>query len=404
MTRAALRIAVLLGVAALAGGCSPDGAGSDPDATFTTVERGALSLTVDVSGAMQSVDSARVGPPSIPELWNYQIQMMAPEGEVVESGAPVLMFDGSELQRRLDTWTADRDSAATQLELQRAAAKVARKDEALAIAEARAELRKAKLKADAPEGITAVIELEKARLDLELAEAKVDHLERKEVSAEKRDQAEVSRWRHKLERSERRVEELQAAIAQLSVTAPRAGTVIHQTNWRGEKKKVGDNAWRAETVLQIVSLDHMEARGQIDEVDVSKVRVGQTVSLRLDAQADLEITGRVRKLGHGVQRASPETPLKVVMVDIELDPEADAKLRPGMRFRGKIETGRVADALLVPLDAIFATADGPVAYRQSDAGLERVAVTLGDRSADEVAVTEGLEEGDEVARRPEDPS
>jgi HlyD family secretion protein len=399
-----MRALVLAVLAVLLMACSAGEAASGAVPELAVVERGELALTVEVSGAVQSVDAVRVGPPSIPELWNYQIQMMAPEGEVVEKGTPVLAFDTSELQRRLDTWTADRDSAATQLELQRAAGKVARQDEALAIAEAQAELRKARLKADAPEGLTAVIELEKARLDLQLAEKKVDYLERKAVSAQKQSASEVSRWRHKHDRSAQRVEELKAAIAQLTVTAPRTGTVIHQTNWRGEKKKVGDNAWRAETVLQIASLDHMEARGEVDEVDIAKVKVGQPVSLRLDAQADLELVGRVRNLGHGVQRASPETPLKVVMVDIELQPNEAAKLRPGMRFRGRVETGRVADVLLVPLDAIFPTDDGPVAYRERGGVLERVGVTLGARAADRVVVTEGLQEGDEIARRPEDAS
>lgn len=399
-----MRALVLAVLAVLLMACSASEAASGAVPELAVVERGELALTVEVSGAVQSVDAVRVGPPSIPELWNYQIQMMAPEGEVVEKGTPVLAFDTSELQRRLDTWTADRDSAATQLELQRAAGKVARQDEALAIAEAQAELRKARLKADAPEGLTAVIELEKARLDLQLAEKKVDYLERKAVSAQKQSASEVSRWRHKHDRSAQRVEELKAAIAQLTVTAPRTGTVIHQTNWRGEKKKVGDNAWRAETVLQIASLDHMEARGEVDEVDIAKVKVGQPVSLRLDAQADLELVGRVRNLGHGVQRASPETPLKVVMVDIELQPNEAAKLRPGMRFRGRIETGREEDVLLVPLDAIFPTDDGPVAYRERGGVLERVGVTLGARASDRVVVTEGLQEGDEIARRPEDAS
>jgi HlyD family secretion protein len=399
-----MRALVLAVLAVLLMACSAGEAASGAVPELAVVERGELALTVEVSGAVQSVDAVRVGPPSIPELWNYQIQMMAPEGEVVEKGTPVLAFDTSELQRRLDTWTADRDSAATQLELQRAAGKVARQDEALAIAEAQAELRKARLKADAPEGLTAVIELEKARLDLQLAEKKVDYLERKAVSAQKQSASEVSRWRHKHDRSAQRVEELKAAIAQLTVTAPRTGTVIHQTNWRGEKKKVGDNAWRAETVLQIASLDHMEARGEVDEVDIAKVKVGQPVSLRLDAQADLELVGRVRNLGHGVQRSSPETPLKVVMVDIELQPNEAAKLRPGMRFRGRIETGREEDVLLVPLDAIFPTDDGPVAYRERGGVLERVGVTLGARASDRVVVTEGLQEGDEIARRPEDAS
>lgn len=390
---------LLVGALAVPFGCQPVG----NEQRWTTLERGALVLDVEVSGTMRAVDSDRVGPPGVPGVWNYKLAMMATEGAVVREGEPVLMFDTTELARRLDEKASERDSAGTQLDLKLAAARVARHDELLAIAEAEAELRKARLQAEAPEDITPVIELEKARLDVELAETKVAYLQRKSRSARRRDEAEISRWRRKRDRAEARVREITDAIEQMTVGAPRTGTVIYNTDWQGNKKKVGDNAWRAETVLQVVSLDQMEGRGDIDEVDVSKVAEGQVVSLRLDAQPDVELRGHIQAISHTVERASVENPLKVVRVDIALAMNDDSRLRPGMRFRGEVETERIDDVLLVPLDVVFTTPEGPAVYRRRASLVEAVPVVVGRGNAQHVIVTEGLIEGDQVLREEASP-
>jgi len=377
--------------------CTRPGEGaSEP---WASVERGDLVVDVDVSGTLKAVDSAAVGPPGIAGVWNYKLAMMAPEGEEIDEDALLLAFDTSELDQRLQQKQSERDSAAKQLEMKQAEAKVAEQDDRLALAEAEAEQRKAKLKAEAPADITAVVELEKARLDLELATKKVAYLQRKAESIRRSNQANIANWRSQRDRAEERVTEITAAIEQMQVKAPRAGTVIYETNWRGEKKKVGDGVWRAETVLHVASLAQMEAEGEVDEVDAARVSVGQPVSLRLDSQADVELRGTIREISRTVQRQSPDNPLKVVRLKIELEDGA-ARLRPGMRFRGNVETDRVEDALLVPLESIVATPDGPVAYRRTAEGSEPVSVTLGRRNAEKVEVTAGLEEGDEIESVP----
>lgn len=374
-------------------GCDPAG----PVARETVVvERGDLVVGVEVSGEMKALDSVHVGPPAISGLWEYKIAMMAEEGSVVEEGKPVLMFDTTLLQQRLDAKTAERDTAATQLQLKAASAKMAREDERLAGAEAAAERRKAKLKADAPEGITAVLELEKAKLDLALADKKVAFQRAKGKAAARRDRADVGRWQRKRDRAQQRVDEIGKSIASMTLSAPRTGTVIYSVNWQGEKKKIGDNAWRGEPVLSLASLDEMEGAGEVDEVDVSKVEVGQEVSLRLDAQSDVEIRGRIVEISRTVQRASPENPLKVAKVRIELQPAEGVKLRPGMRFRGTVESERISDTLLLPLEAIVPTPEGPVVLRKRGLETEEVPVQLGRRTSKQVQVEGGLREGDEV--------
>lgn len=375
-------------------GCSA--ANAEPE--LVQVEQGDLTVTVDVTGAMRSIDADRLGPPATPGIWNFKIAMMAAEGSEVAAGVPVLAFDTSELERRLEEKIAERDGAITQLELKAASAKVARQDEQLAIAEAESKVRKAKVKADAPKEITAVIELEKARLELELAEIEVAHLRRKSKASARRDAAEIASWRSKRDRAEERVAMIRAAIAAMTVVAPRAGTVIYQADWEGKKKKVGDNAWRQESVLQVVSLARMQGDGEIDEVDIRRVATGQAVALRVDAQADVEIRGRVGTIAQTVQRAGPDNPLKVAHLDVAIEDALGVPLRPGMRFRGTIAVEHLQGVAILPVELVSSTPSGPIVRRRTAAGIEEVAVVLGPHTAERVVIESGLEIGDEIVR------
>ena len=70
-----------------------------------------------------------------------------------------------------------------------------------------------------------------------------------------------------------------------------------------------------------------------------------------------------------------------------------------MRFRGRVETGRVPAAVLVPAEAVFITADGPVAFRKTSGGeAEKVRLELGPRSDTSIQVLSGLAPGDQVSR------
>jgi HlyD family secretion protein len=372
------------------------------DGDWVTVERGELLIEVDVSGTLRAVDSDPINPPSIRDTWEFTITMMVPEGTAVKQGEPVLAFDTSELRRQLERKTAERDTAATQVESSRAQALVNHYDDELARADATAKQRKAELKADVPEEIVAGHDLQKAKMDVELARSRVEHLESKSDDARRRSEAEIARWEHQWKRDEASVEQLTHAVEQMTIMAPRDGTVVYMTDWRGQKNKVGDSVWRIATVLQIVSLDTMEGVGEVDEVDSSHVAQGQSVALHLDAQPDVVLHGTIASVSTTVRRQSPENPLKVAELHIDLLPNERLRLRPGMRFRGKILTQRVPDAIVVPLDAIVPTTEGPMARVRRGSDVELVPVEVGRRNNDMVEITAGLEVGDQLLRGIED--
>jgi len=391
--RAAVAIAVVgLGAWWLAGALrTTDGA------EWTAVARDDLVLGVEVTGTLRAVETSSLGPPPIAWISEYKIAMLAPEGEEVEEGTPVLAFDSSELQRQLQTYQAEAEGARTEIEKKEAEIALQRAQNTLLLAEADARFRKASLKVDVPSQLTSENDLRAAKLDLELARKEIAYVNQRLTDGEQAGRAALRALQGRKERAENRVAEMMAAIESMTVKAPRDGTVIYVTNWRDEKKKVGDSCWRGEKVVEIPSLDRMMADGEVDEADASKIAAGQKLSLRLDAHPDEEFTGNVSNIWGTVQRKSWRNPLKVVRLDIDLDRTDVRRMRPGMRFRGTVEIERLEDALVIPLDAVFPGDDGPTVYRKTLVGYDRVPVRLGRRNGNSVEVVDGLRDGDRVS-------
>jgi HlyD family secretion protein len=383
----------------LALGCAEQ----DTPADWVTIQRGDLALGVEVTGELEAVDSDSLGPPLVSGIGEFKVARMAPEGLTIEKGQPALGFDTSELARKLDEKQNERAAVAAEIGKKRSDAALARKDEELSIAETAGKLRKAELKAERSEDLTGSLELQLAKLDFELAKKELAYQQARAQAQQQQDRDDLAALHFREQEAERRVSEIQSALPQLNVTAPRTGTVIYVTNWNNQKKKVGDAVWRGEKILKTAALDRMRGRAQIDEADVSKLALDQHATLRLEAFPDVEYAGMVREIGRLVERQAPDNPRRIVRTLLDIDQSEPARMRPGMRFRGTAETEHIKNALLIPVSAIFLTEQGPVAYRRGRLGAEPVRLTLGKSNAESAEVLAGLSEGDQVTRaRPEE--
>ena len=388
----------LIGLAAclwlIAGRAAASGTGD-----WAEVRRDDLVVGVPVAGTLSSVQSVRLGPPQISQIWDFKIAFLAPEGIPVKPGQPVLGFDTSELERQLLDKKAERDSAQKELEKKQTDLEIARRDQELQLAEAEARFRKASLKVDVPSDLVAAKELANARADLDLARREVaylkDHL-RLETTQGKTAADALARKR---DRAAVRVQEMEDAIGRMTVKATREGTLVYIANDEGEKKKVGDSVWRGQSVIEIPDLGHLAAEGEVDEADAGRIAVGQRVTFRLDAHPDDAFTGTVRAIGGSVRAKSEVNPLKVVRLSLDIDRTDPQRMRPGMRFLGTVEVARMAKALVAPLEAVFNRPDGPVVYRKTGWRSEEVHPVLGARNDRQVEIRGGLKPGDLVSRR-----
>src|SRR4029079_5254146 len=118
---------------------------------------------------------------------------------------------------------------------------------------------------------------------------------------------------------------------------------------------------------------------------------------RLDAHPDDEFHGTIVKAARTVQQQTgTRNPVKVLRVEIALDRNDPAKMRPGMRFQGSVELARVRNSVLIPRNAVFMTEHGPVAYRRGMFDVDTVPLKLGRENDESVEVKSGLKSGDRV--------
>jgi HlyD family secretion protein len=397
------RLAIAASAVALAalGVAAIDRQLSEKSASFEAAKREDLVIGAEVRGSLFAAETDTLTPPQLQNVWRYQISSLAPEGGNVKKGDAVIGFDTSEQARELQEQTAERDSVQKQIEKRRADLELERGSESLALEEARARLRKAALKLETPSSVMRGLELQEARAEHETARQEIIHLETRLKAIDDAAVEELELLERQFERAERRTRELQFAIEAMTVRAPRDGIVVMVQSWDGSKKKVGDAAWRGEPIVEIPNLAKMRARGDVDEAEAGRLARGQGVSLRLDAQPDLELRGRIDVVAEGVRNESRSVQLKVLPVEIALDRVDTALMKPGMRFRGTVEYERVANAVVVPLGAIFDSLTGPVVRLKGLWGARDVAVELGRRNREKVEVVKGLDPGDRVMVRRE---
>jgi HlyD family secretion protein len=398
VTRFAASGAALLAVILalwLAAGRAAASAGGD----WVEVRRDDLVVGAPVSGTLSSVQSFRIGPPQVQDIWEFKIAFLAPEGKQVRPGEPVLGFDTSELERNLVDKMAQRDSAQKELEKRQTNLEIELRDEKLELAEAEARQRRAALKVDVPPELVAAKELAQSREDLELANREIAYLKERLRLQTLQGRAEIEALAKRRDRAAGRVAEMEDAVRRMTVTASRPGTVVYVASEQGEKKRVGDSCWRGQSVLEIPDLRSMRAEGEIDEADAGRIAVGQRATLRLEAHPDDVFTGRVRAIGGAVRSRSEVNPLKVVKLEIDLDHTDPQRMRPGMRFTGTVEIERAAGVLAAPAEAVFNRPDGPVVFRRRGWGSEAVRPVLGRRNERLVEIVKGLRPGDMISRR-----
>ncbi len=94
----------------------------------------------------------------------------------------------------------------------------------------------------------------------------------------------------------------------------------------------------------IADLDHMQVIGNVDEADIGRVRVGQTVTFTVDAYPDDVFHGQVTQV-----RLNPTTTSNVVTYEVVVASDnPDHKLIPGLTANLVINVMEEKDILLLP--------------------------------------------------------
>lgn len=235
-------------------------------------------------------------------------------------------------------------------------------------------------------------------------------------------EATLSSAEHGVAQANAALREARDQLAKTIFTAPIDGKITRLNVEQGETVIIGTMNNPGSLVLTISDLSLIEAVVQVDETDVSRISLGDSASIRIDAFPNRGFVGRVSRIGNSAIAApSQQTSGQQAAIDFEvvltLDP-TDVPLRPDLSATADIIVETRPDALAVPIIAMTvreegedsAHADGPTTRRQpreiegvftvTDDRVTFTAVTLGIAGQEYFEVLSGLSEGDTVVAGP----
>jgi len=283
----------------------------------------------------------------------------------------------------------------TKQELDRAAQVVSR---------AREELELAKRRRDALVRFGRPLELSQAEAEAAMTRESARQLEASGAYRMEQKRSAIAAAESRITEATAKLALAKQQLARTEVRADVPGIVVYKDVFFGSeqrKPQVGDQVWANQPLLILPDISKMVVETRVRETDIHKVEKNQHVTVRVQAYPDLELTGKVTLVGTLAQEEKERRGVKFFGVTIQIN-ESEPRLRPGMTSAIEIQVERRANAVRVPLEAVFERDGRHLCYVATRRGLVAREVVLGPSNRDFVVVEKGLRRGDRVALR--DPS
>ena len=360
---------------------------------------GEFIIDVTTTGELEARSSEKImGPNSIglrnARIWQLRIEDIIPDGTVVDSGEWVATLDRSDLENKIK----DQELEVEKLQTQFIKTQL---DTTMTLRSARDELVNLNYTLEEKQIIVdqsiyeppatqrqVKIDLEKSQRTLKQTIENYDLKSRKAVA----DMQEVTT---NLAKANRKMNEFIKLKAEFVVMAPKAGMVNYKRGWDGKKQGVGAQISTWENVVATLpNLSAMNSKTYINEIDISKVNVGQQAEIEIDAFSGKVFIGEVFEIANmGEQLQNSNAKVFEVMLHVN---GFDSILRPSMTTKNRIITEIIDTALYIPIECIYANDSMTFVYYRS----HKQQVIPGKSNENDIIILAGLKKGDEVYLQP----
>jgi HlyD family secretion protein len=352
---------------------------------------------VTSSGELMAKNSEDINGPSNSRqygLYNIKISDLVAEGTYVEKGDFVAQLDKTELSSKLNDLLTEYDKAQsiyTQTQL----------DTTLVMREKRSELESLvfdirQKKIEIEQSIyEPPASIQRLKLDLEKLEQSLAQKKDNYIIKQKQSRAKMVEAGATLSQTRSKLSSLQDLEKEFRIIAPKQGMVIYKREWGGRKRKTGStiSPWDP-GVATLPDLSEMQSKTYINEVDIRKIKQGQSVILGLDAFPDASLTGEIIEVANvGEDREDSDSKVFEIIVRVK---ESDSTYRPGMTTSNEIITKTLTQVLQIPLEAIFNQEGITFVYLKTGVSVIKQEVRIGASNDEYAVIEEGIKVEDEV--------
>jgi len=362
------------------------------------VERGPFEVLVLSSGQLEAQNSENITVPSSLRdrdirIYEIKITDLVEEGTVVDSGEYVATLDQKAVEEVLNT-------AREELEQAENAFQDAKMDSNLTLSNYRDQIINAREEVEAQQIVLdeSVYEspsvIRKAEMDLDRAKRKLEQ-EIKGYDLKKRQAiSKVERAKIEVRQKSNRVDKLENVYNSLEIAAPKSGMVIYGKDRMREKIKVGSTVSPyMPTIATLPDLSSMLSITYVNEIDISRVKVGQKVKIGVDAIPEKSMEGEVVSVAN-IGQQMPKSDAKVFEVKSRIFGDVSG-LKPAMTTSNIIETSTIQDTIFIPSEAMFENDSLQFVFLK-DGDITKQIVDVGDQNENYILIRKGLKAGDKV--------
>lgn len=364
---------------------------------YVEAKRGKFEIIVSTTGELQAENSMDITGPDFTQsrqirAAEIKITDLVPEGTQVKKGDYVCTLDRTSFDNTLK-------DELERLTTQEANLEVKMLDTAVTLSDLRDNIKNLRFSVEEAE-----ITLEQSKFEppttIRQAEISLDKAKRSLEQAIKgyslkveQARSDMKTLKFNLSEQRERVGDLQKVLANFVIYAPADGMVIYKRDRTNAKRKVGSSISPWDNVVATLpDMSSMISKTYVNEIDVSKVAVGQKVNILVDAFPEKSYTGSVISVAN-IGEQLPNADAKVFEVVVKLD-GSDPILRPSMTTGNQIVTRTLDDVTYIPIESVQLGADSiPFVYTRK--GLKQIIVT-GDENENNVVIEQGLEPGTQI--------
>lgn len=332
-----------------------------------TIARGEIVAEVMGTGTLE----ARIKTTVSPRIQERLAEVLVDQGDQVKAGQLLARLDDAEARQQVAI--AESSLAAARQTLERVRADLARSEAVLT----QARLNHTRLMSLAATQAVSQSDADKAAEALAVAEADM-----------RRSQAAISEAEAQTVVAEKNLLFRREQLAFTGIKAPYDGLIIRRD------RDPGDIVVPGSSLMQIISNDELWISAWVDETAMPALAPDQAARIVFRSEPARNYPGEVARLGREADRETRE-----FLVDVRVA-ELPQNWAIGQRAEVFIETGRQADALLLPADFLMWKGGRAGVFVNSGGKARWRVVTPGMRGRDLVSITDGLKAGEQVVKLP----
>lgn len=363
------------------------------------VKRGNLESLVSCMGEVQGEKAVNIElAPALCDrelrIWGLKIVDLIAEGKSVKKGEYIARLDESMIMNPMREKMNNKEKEDADLKNARIDSTVVLTGKREAITNAmldleykRIDLEQSKYEAGAQQ--------RKAEMAFQKSQIALDRTKRDYLLEKNRQKIKVSRAEKQVEELDRMIKKYQEAMRSTRITAPDDGIIMFGKDWMGKKlsKDSEVGPWNP-LIATLPDMSVAISEAYIKEIDISKIKVGDSVRISIDALPDRYFAGSIYHIA-AIGEDHKNFDMKVFRVMIRFA-QTDSELKPGMTCNNEIIFNKYENAIIVPLDAVFSDNHEKFVYLKEGNILTKKPIKTGSEDELNTVVTEGLNEGDEI--------